>query len=234
MRDRGGKMTMKRGCLAGVVLGCLVLGIASLAGADMVYWTDWSSVSYGNLGSASGTISFPGSPVDVRYSGEAISTGDAGDWAFPGTYSKAGVVDNTPTPRYESIMLTGGNSTVNTISFSSPVLNPVMGIQSLGNSGDPATYAFSSPFTIVQQGGGHWGGNAFGLTQDGNNLYGREGNGIIQFSGVFDSISWTVPDGEYYHMFTVGAPAVVTPLPAGVLLGVLGLGCAGVKLRRRS
>ena len=93
------------------------------------------------------------------------------------------------------------------------MLDPVLAIQSVGNGGDPAEYHFTSAFTILQQGNGHWGGTSTSLSQVGNILYGREGNGIIQFSGVFSTISWTVPNGENYHMFTVGAPASASPRP---------------------
>ncbi len=228
-------MRIKQSCLAGVVVGCLVLGIAGGAGADMVYWTDWSSVTYGTPGSATGTMNIPGNSVDVTYRGEAVNGGYAGDWNYPGTYSLPGVVDNTPTPAGESIMLNGGSQTVNTITFSTAVVDPVIAVQSVGNGGNIAMYDFSDSFSIVQQGGGHWGGNASSLWQVGDDLYGKEGNGIIQFSGTFTSISWTVPDGEWYHMFTVGAPDVAAvPLPGGILLGLLGLGCAGAKLRRRA
>ena len=101
------------------------------------------------------------------------------------------------------------NGGVDTIAFSTPVLDPVLAIQSVGNGGDPAEYHFTSAFTILQQGNGQPGRDLRHPLSPRSGTYSTavEGNGIIQFSGVFSTISWTVPNGENYHMFTVGAPA---------------------------
>jgi hypothetical protein len=181
---------------------------------------------------AEGTITLPGGgTVNVTYTGELFSAGDQGNWnQAPGTYTLAGVVDNQPNPANVSIQLRGGNSILNQIVFSTPVLDPIMAIQSLG-SGDRAVYSFAEPFTILAQGPGHWGGGSTSLSQSGNSLIGNEGNGIIRFAGAHSSISWTVPDGEFYHMFTVGAASSAVPEPTTMLL--LGLGLIGVAGVRR-
>jgi hypothetical protein len=225
---------MKNARLVVIASGLIALCVGGLASAAPIYWTNWTTPpSYGSPGSASGTIDLPSGTVNVEYSGEVADRSDTGDWDYPGTYSKPGVVDNTPTPRGVSITLVGGNSIVNTIAFSRPVLDPVMAIQSLGST-DQAEYDFSSSFVIVQQGSGHWGGGSSSLWQVGNTLYGAEGNGIIQFSGEYSSISWTVPDGEDYHMFTVGAPASSVPAPAALLLTAVGTTLFGWLRRRRT
>lgn len=199
------------------------------AQATLIDWTNWTSKTFGNPGSATGTMG----GVNVTYTGELFGAADQGDWNFA-TYTDPGVVDNTPTPANISIQLTGGNNTVNTITFSQFVLNPVMAIQSLGNSGNLAEYVFTTPFTILNDGNGHWGGSAGDLWNVDTRLFGTEGNGIIQFVGAFTSISWTVPDGEYYHMFTVGAPASPVPEPATMLLFATGIaGIAGSRMRRK-
>jgi hypothetical protein len=132
-----------------------------------------------------------------------------------------------------SIQLIGGNDIVNTLSFSTPLVDPIFAVQSLG-SWDRAEYLFGAPFSILAQGNGHWGGGSTSLSQSGNSLIGYEGNGIIRFKGTYSSINWTAPDGEYYHMFTVGAPSSAVPEPATFLLLASGLaGLAGLKKNLR-
>ena len=211
----------------------LVFGaVVAPAHADTVYWTDWTSKTAGNPGSAAGTIAFPGSTVGVRYSGEIFLAGDQGNWNQQvATYTEPGIVDNQPAPYNVSIQLRGNTSTKDTITFSTPVYNPVMAIQSLGQGGDQAVYVFDQPFTIVSSGPGHWGGGGPGsFVQSGNSLIGKEGNGLIQFYGMYSSISWTANDGEDYHMFTIGAPV---PEPETYAMMLAGLGALGAVARRR-
>ncbi len=126
----------------------------------------------------------------------------------------------------------GSSSVVDTVTFSTPITNPVMAIWSLGQNGDSTSFVFDQPFTIVA-GGPSTEYNGQTITNDGNTVYGVEGNGTIQFSGTFSSISWTTPDFENWYGFSVGATEIsaqttsTVPLPSSfsasavLLLGVL-------------
>jgi hypothetical protein len=88
-----------------------------------------------------------------------------------------------------------GPTTVDTLTFSRPVTNPVFAIMSLGNSllGANCIYAFGAfgeTFTILQQGMGEMAGPGT-LTNDDGGLRGDDGDGLVQLNGTFSSIKWT-------------------------------------------
>jgi hypothetical protein len=131
----------------------------------------------------------------------------------------------TPPNTVDMISINGGN-VLHTISFSSPVTNPVMAFISLGQPSVFTTYYFDQPFTILQDGPGWWGGPGTLQLVSGNGLQGIEGDGLAQFNGTFSQISWTGANGEYWNGFNVGAP---TPEPGTLaLLGTSMLGVVGV------
>lgn len=206
----------------------MVMGMAGVSFGALVDWADWTSATAGNAGSVSGTIG----SITVNYSGEvkfAQTSGGTDYWNTPSTPFISPAVQNAP-PASDLIALVGGNAIVNTITFGQSVANPVMAILSLGQTSNNVTYNFVQPFTILSYGPGHWLGAGTLSNPSGYVLQGDEGNGVIQFNGTFSSISWTVPNSEDWHGFTVG----LVPVPPSVLLlgsGLLGL--VGLRYRRR-
>jgi hypothetical protein len=209
---------------------------ATTASADTIDWTTWNpSVVVGPVtGSATGTAG----SVGILYSGEVLgfqNTGYPGpSWLPAGSFSGApGDVDNAPLQAQGAIQLQGGYlpPTVDTITFSQAVINPVMAIWSLGQSGVPTTFNFNAPF-LIEAGGPNteYGGGPL-VAPDPVTALGLEGNGTIRFQGSYTSISWTNPSPEYFYDFTVGVDAV--PEPATWAMFLIGFGAIGWTLRNR-
>src|SRR5882724_4519083 len=113
-------------------VGCFMVCLAATARANVV-WTDWTSATYGALGTADGTLATPGGPVLVNYTGEVASptqvAGGTNYWA-PNTPYLSATVPNEP-PASDIITLSGGQGIQSVLTFSSPLVNPLMAIVSL-------------------------------------------------------------------------------------------------------
>jgi hypothetical protein len=173
----------------------------------------------------------------VTYSGQTDGLGLANAAAnsqsnvpwLPASSFMGGTVGNAPTVADDSVAMTGGLETEETITFSSAVTDPYIAIWSLGQGGDPASFVFSSPFTIEAGGPDQYGGGT--ITQSGYTVWGSEGSGVIQLDGTFNSISFTTPQSEDWFAFTVGEAA--TPEPGSLLLLGTGMLALGLLVRRQ-
>jgi hypothetical protein len=223
--------------VSALLLAACAVSTSALAHADTIVWANWSSATSGTPGSAIGTIG----SVGVTYSGQTSGLTNVPSWTPASTFT-GGVVGNAP-PHTPTIQIEGGSTLSETISFSSTVVDPIFAIWSLGQPGVAASFDFSSksgqPFTVV--GGGpsaEFNGSA--LTSTGSVVHGNEGNGLVQFMGSFDSVTFTTPNFENYYAFTVGYDATLTnpgtpgPVPEPATLSLFGLGLAAVPLIRRS
>jgi MYXO-CTERM domain-containing protein len=182
------------------------------AQAAVYSYVDWTVVDVAK-GTASGTITLPdASTVTVTFAainpdgtagnlyGAQIDGAGTNYWV-PATPYMSPLVENAP-PGTDILQLSGGVQQIYKVTLSEPIKDPVMAIVSLGSPSITTSYNFDSPFTIVSQGAGYWGGGDTALVQLPNNvLQGTEGHGTIRFVGTFATFSWTVPVPESWHGF---------------------------------
>lgn len=219
----------------------LFLAAGNTSEAAMYSYVDWQAASPG-AGTVAGVITIGSSTVNADFTA-TLADGSPGSFLFAQTsgggrnywnaltpYISA-QVENIP-PTSDMVALVGGQNQIYTLTLSEPIKDPIMSFVSLGRIDLPTTYEFDSPFTIVSQGKGYWGGSATALQQlSGNVLQGREGYGTIQFLGTFSTVSWVVPTPESWHGFTFGIRTTeaieLSHLPEPASLTLLLLGAAG-------
>ena len=216
-----------------ILLGCLMTVITLFAPTTFAAttWTDWTSAANGSPGSASGTLN----GVAVSYSGEVggpVINGTSNIWA-PNSSFVGGTVTASPSTVNDDIRLNGSFTGTNTLTFASPLVNPVFAIWSLGDPTHPATFTFNATPTF-EVGGPNAAFGGASITVAGNVVTGAEGNGVVQFTGTFSSISWT-DTFENFYAFTVGVngPIGAVPEPESYAMLLAGLGLLGFVARRR-
>lgn len=192
--------------------------------AATITWNQWASNTAGTMGPVSVGFSAGGNPSSLLPNYPS--------WAPTSTWADGTVVANGPAQTDGLLALNGGTSNVNTLTFSTAVVNPVFAIWSLGQPGLTASFNFIGATPIYVAGGpnAEFGGSAISVI--GNDVFGSEGNGTVMFVGTFSSLSWTNPLFENYYGFNVGMTAAV-PEPETYALMLAGLGMIGALARRR-
>lgn len=206
---------MTRNVLADIVF--VMASSASLLAAP-VNWNFWTF-------NQSGIMPVGNQNITVTYSSADFHNVILGSpsWNPTSTWADGTILSNGLTQTNNIMQIFGGTSTVNTLGFSQPVLDPVLAIWSLGSViQGPASFVFSgfNPLNIVGGPSAEFGGNPLNLS--GVTVSGIEGNGSIQFLGTYSSISWTNPQFEDYYGFNVGALGVV-PEPSSLMLAIVSL-----------
>ena len=218
-----------------LALVAATLAASSLAHAATIDWNSWTSNTGGAIASTPVTVTFSGETSNGYYANYP-------SWAPGTTWADGTVVANGPAVTNGIIRLIGGGGAaalVDTVTFSQAVVNPVFAIWSLGQGGNTPSFNFDATPTLVAGGGSaEYGGSSIwvGTGADGNNVYGTEGNGTVQFMGTFTSISWTNPGAENWYGFNVGIAGVAAPVPEPASVGLLlaGLTLMGLALRRKT
>jgi Dockerin type I domain len=167
-----------------------------------ISWNTWTSNQLGTMmvGSTPVTATFAAGLNDPYSANPGYPS-----YTPSSTYADGNVVSNAPSPTNGIMGLNGGNQNVNTLTFSTPVVNPVMAIWSLGGLGVTASFVFTNATPTLIAGGpsAEYGGSAIAV--NGNVVSGQEGNGTVEFIGTYSTISWTNPQYESWYGFNVGA-----------------------------
>ena len=214
---------MKKLLLASALV---TIGLVSAANAATTQWTQWSSTYV--TGSTFSTDPAAGSAfgvlggVTVTYSGDLEGVlFEFPSWTPASTWT-GGPVDSAPATADGIVQLFGpwyGNPVLtDTVTFSSPVTDPVIAIYSLGAPGWTASFDFDQTPTIVAGGSSaEYSGSSLFYGPTPNIVLGAEGNGSVVFYGTYSSISWTNPNYEDWYGFTVGD---IPEASTWVMLGV--------------
>ncbi len=156
-------------------------------------WTTWASVSADKL-SATGALALPSSvgTVNVTYSSTLPNIQNVVAIGWFGCGSSGGTL---PSSYQGGIQTYHGAGATNTVTFSTPVTNPIITFYS--NNGN--TFVFSAPFEVV--------GTPCTQTINSNTSITGTGEGFValRFNGTFSSISYTSSILEGWTGVSVGA-----------------------------
>jgi len=201
-----------------MILAASALILSSVSHAT---WIDWSSTTNGtlNLGGTVVNVTMTGNPLDLQNGDYYYNNANTGFTSPTGTYAGLAPSDVIRVNQAGSYTLT----------FDQTVSDLDMALVSVGRGYLPVTYDFNDSFSVLSSGSNYWGYT--GYTTSGDDFTGSEYNGILEFSGSFNSISFTVNDAEHWHGFNFGAASVSVPEPSAIAL--MGLGLLGFVATRR-
>jgi hypothetical protein len=210
---------------------------APLAHAATVDWADWTSAGTNTVG---GSVVAGSSTVGVTFSGSygfaQINDTGFNYWQSPATPYLSSEVSNAPA---SSDIIALSDAGTFTITFSAPVVNPLIGLVSwngaavtFGGGSDTQTYDIQ----YLSSGCGYWGCGTYGSPTSDSFTGNGELHGVIELLGTYSSISFTDSVPENWHGLTVGFEGVATsvPEPGSLPLMLAGLGALGFALRRRA
>ena len=203
------------------------IGVAGLLSVQTASagWIDWTSTS-------AGTLDIGGTIVGVSLSGSAHSF-ENGDFYYNNASTGGTTAGGTYGGLAPSDLIRVDLPSTFTLSFDQTVNNLNMALVSVGQPSLGVTYDFNDAFTVVSSGANYWGYN--GYTVSGDDFTGTEFNGVLNFAGAFDSITFSTDPREYWHAFNFGSDELANSASVSEpsLFALLGLGLAGIAATRR-
>ncbi len=221
--------------LSRVLAFAVVAAAGSPSYAATVDWANWTS---------SGTQTVTGNAIAAS---STVGVTFSGDYAFaqlnntginywqPSTPYLSAAVSNAPAT---SDIIGLSNAGTFTITFSTPVVNPLIGLVSwngadvtFGGGTDHQTYDIQ----YLSSGCGYWGCGSYGSPTATSFTGVGELHGVIELQGTYSSITFSDSVPEYWHGLTVGFESIAStvPEPGNPALMLAGLGALGLALRRR-
>ncbi len=156
----------------------------------------WASGYSASGNTATGTINgigFTYTLTDLSNSALSIQTISMfSPSTFPSTY-------NIPT----GTSIKNTDASINTITFSSTILNPILAFSSIGQSSVPVPIEFSNDVTVLWETATT--ANAGDIITVGNSITGNEGFMIVKLVGEYNQISFKYKAAENYVTFAFGA-----------------------------
>ena len=215
----------------------LVAGATSTSFAATVDWANWTSSATGTV---TGNAVAGASTVGIAFSGDyaftQLNNTGFNYWQNPPTPYLSAAVSNAPA---DSDIIGLSDAGTFTITFSAPVVNPLIGLVSwngadvtFGGGADHQTYDIQ----YLSSGCGYWGCGSFGSPTATSFTGVGELHGVIELQGTYSSISFSDSTPEYWHGLTVGFESLAStvPEPGNFALMLAGLGALGMAARRRA
>ena len=212
---------------------------ASMGSTTVTYNGQYNSV----VSASGGTCTAPAGSWGPAYVPPAINYFEGWNTAY------APMPSNSSFVQFIDMVAPGANGyeadSPSTLTFSQGGDRSVHRADQCGQRNQPVTYVFDSPFDVISNNTApdndpsklaFWGnGNyAMGFTDGlGWWITGYEFSGVLQFTGVYNALSFTVEQNENWHGFTVGAAGTVVPEPSTYALMGTGLLALGWVSRRR-
>ena len=190
----------------------IVILSAQSTWAGTVDWASWSEKSANVV---SGSLMVGSTSVDVTYSGSYVfaQINNAGtNYWLPNVPYVSPSVSNAPgSPDIIAL----SNSGTATITFSTPVINPLIALVSwnganvtFGGGADTQTYNIR----YLSSGCGYWGCGSFASTTPNSFSGSGELHGVIELIGTYQTITFTDSYGENWHGLTVGVAGGIAPI----------------------